>query len=428
VADATKLMIISSDGHVGALMADYRPYLEERYHSDFDRFLVDWNDRGSRNFDRPALMMRLDPESVDEWSEKMVDTHRIDGFTDPRRRLKELDNEGIAAEVLFPDFGLPFELYSMTLASAVGAKQRDEEYKQAGMRAFNRWVADFVSVASDRFTGMAYISWQQDPEITIAEIRQAHESGLKGIVLPQFDLEKPLYHPDFDRVWSCIEEIGLIVNSHSAMSSTSNRAVYTPGVPHAACTVRLHLPESLFYTHNILSHLIWGGVLERHPLLKVVFTEQGSGWIAPTLQSMDYSYEGSYFRTDYREVIPNKPSEYFARQCFIGSSIFSRAEIAARNSIGLDKMMLGMDFPHHEGTLIEGTAAYLQATLGAEGVVLEEARQLLGGNAAEVFAVDPEVLLPVVARIGISAEDVLIPPSGDLFPRGDVHKPLSMTA
>ncbi|MGE3448434.1 MAG: amidohydrolase family protein [Microbacteriaceae bacterium] len=417
--------IISSDGHAGALMADYRPYLDPEYRDEFDDFLTEWNEKGSRNFDPPALRARLDAEYVEEWNEKMVVTGRIDGFPDAAVRLREVEREGIAAEVLFPDFGLPFELYSRTLASALGHPPLDEAHRRAAYRAFNRWVADYVSIAPERFAAMGIVSWH-DVDDAMADIRALPDLGLRGLVLPEFDLKLPLYHPTYEPVWSLIEELGLVVNSHSGLSSTSNHVIYTPGVPHPACAIRLWVPEAFFFTHNILNHLIWGGVLERHPSIKVTFTEQGSAWVPPTLVEMDYAYEGSYFRTDYKDVIRLRPSEYFARQCYIGSSIFSKAEVAQRHLIGLDKMMLGMDFPHHEGTLVQTTQEYLRATVGDAGVPRDEAHTLLCGNAAKVFGFDLAKLGPVAARIGLTWDDVLTPPSTNLFPRGDVHKPAAL--
>ena len=416
-------VIVSSDGHAGALMADYPPYIDPEYREEFDAFLGEWDQHGSRNFDRPALEVRLDRQWVDDWDKKMVITGRVDGFSDAERRLKEAEHEGVVAEVLFPDFGIPFELHSPAHAEILGIPPRDEEHKRAGMRAFNRWLIDYMSIAPERFAGMAAVSWQWDIDDAISEIRWAHSSGMKGIVLPQFDPEMPLYHPDFEPIWNTLEELGMVVNSHSGMSSTSNRPVHTPGLPHPACAFRLRIPEYAFYVHNILSHLIWGGVLERHPNLKFVFTEQGTGWVVPELQGMDYACDGSFFRTDYRDVIRLKPSEYFQRQCYVGSSLFSQAEVELRHKIGLDKMMLGMDFPHHEGTLLETTQEYLRATLGASHVPVNEARTLLGLTAVDVFGFDLDRLVPVAQRVGLRPERVLSPPEQNLFPKGDVHKP-----
>jgi predicted TIM-barrel fold metal-dependent hydrolase len=344
------------------------------------------------------------------------------------RRLAEVEREGVCAEVLFPDFILPFAVLPQGLAAAArGVAPIDEEHKRAGNRAYNRWVADYVSVAPERFAPMAIVSWQGAVEDAVDDIRAAHAAGLRGMVLPAFDPDKPLYHPEFDPIWNLLDELGMVVNSHVGNSSTSNRPVRSPGIWHPAAGVRVQIPETAFNVHNVLSHLIWGGVLERHPDLKFVFTEQGTGWVLGELESMDYAYEGSYFRTDYKDFLCLKPSEYFQRQCFMGSSLFSEDEVAARHEVGLDKMMLGMDFPHHEGTLLETTEEYLRATLGASEVPLQEARQLLGLNAREVFDFDWNALVPVAERIGLQPEIVLTPPERNLFPRGDVHRPLSKT-
>ena len=418
------LVIISSDGHAGARMADYRPYLDAPFRDEFDLFLPEWDKHGSRNFDAPALRHRVDSDVVDDWSSQMVETGRLDGFFDPEARLREVEKEGIVAEVLFPDFGLPFDLYSPGLASALGYPPLDEEHRKAGYRAFNRWLSDYISAAPERFAGMAIVSWDNVDE-AVSEIRRARDSGLRGIVLPAFAPEMPLFHEQFEPIWNTVEELEMIVNTHSGLSSTSNRPIFTPGVPHSACNIRVHLPEFLFNCHNILSHLIWGGVCERHPNLKFVFTEQGSGWVVAALTSMDWTYEGSYFRSDFKTVIRSRPREYFDRQVFMGSSLFSLPEVEDRFEIGIDKMMLGMDFPHQEGTWFGGTREYLQATLGAANVPTSEARKLLAENASTVFGFDLERLLPIAERIGVLPEHVLAPPIEDLFPRGDVHRPVS---
>jgi hypothetical protein len=86
-------------------------------------------------------------------------------------------------------------------------------------------------------------------------------------------------------------------------------------------------------------------------------------------------------------------------------------------------MMLGEDYPHHEGTFHSGPADYLRATLGASGVPEREARAMLGETAASVFGFDAGALAPIAARLGLQAGDILRVPEDDLFPRGDVRKP-----
>ena len=262
-----------------------------------------------------------------------------------------------------------------------------------------------------------------DVDAAIKEIQWGKASGFKGILLSDFDEQRPLYHPDFAPIWSTIQDLELIVNSHSGQSSTTTRPIFTPGVPHPALGIRLFTSELFFYCHNLLNHFIWGGVLHAYPRVKVVFTEMGSSWVVPMLREMDYAYNGSYFRTDYHHTLPNPPSFYWDRQCHLGSSIFSREEIQLRHRIGIDKMMLGMDFPHHEGTLLETTKEYLRASLGWAKVPEPEARQMLGLTAVEVFGFDLPTLQAIADAEGHKPSDVLVPPAVDLYPRGDIHKP-----
>lgn len=418
------LLVISSDGHATARMRDYADYLDPAFREEFAEFCDVYDERGSHTFEERALSQRLDPYLVKEWRENVIDAGRLEGNFDPAKRLVELDREGVTGEVLIPDFGLPFELYSPLVAAMFGVPTRDQAHVDAGNEAYNRWLVDFYSYAPDRFAGMASISFA-DVDRAVAEIRWAHAAGLKGLMLPSFDERSPLYAPIFDPIWSVCEELGMIVNSHAGISATSNRWIasdYPP--PHPVCLGPLFVAQVEFFCRQVLDHMIWGGVLERHPNLQLVLTEQGSGWIPTKLAGMDYSYEGSYLRTDIRDVIRHKPSDYFARQCHIGASLLTRAEVAIRDRIGVDKMMIGVDYPHHEGTWNGGTQNWFQATLGANQVPEVDARKMLGENAAKVFGFDLDVLAPLAERIGPTTDEILTPPSADLFPRGDVHKPL----
>ena len=421
-----KALIISSDGHASAPMREYRQYLPVKYHEEFDSFCRLWDEKGGLPSETRAIVARFDPEEVERWDQEIVATGRIDGYGNMEARLAELDRQGIAAEILFPDFGRPFELKPL-VARLLGYSLRPE-LVEVGNAAYNRWLADFYSQAPDRFGAMAVASFA-DVDATVTEIRSAHEAGICGIVLPQFDDSAPLFDLRFDPIWATLADLGMPANCHVAISSITRWAPELVGVPHPAVAARVHIPLNFFFAHQMLGQFIWGGVLERHPDLQVVFTEMGSDWVVPELRSMDYILDGSWSRQDIRDFIRMKPSEYFARQCHLGSSIFSLAEVRARGEIGVDKMMLGMDFPHHEGAWAAAPGAltldYLQATLGEAGVPVNEAAQMLSGNIARLFKFDTSALQPVADRIGFSYKEILTRPTTDKFPRGDVHKPTS---
>ena len=408
-----------------AKMAQYRPYLPAAYHESFDSFLKFHAEYGSDLGigDPRSMRTKLDANVVEAWETNVIEKGRLDGISDPARRLEIMGAEGVGAEVLFPDFGLPFELPPRT-AQHLGYVRTDEQVR-VGATAHNRWLVDFCSTAPERFIGMAVINFD-DVDAAIAEIRWAKDAGLKGIVLPSFTEEVPLYDERHDPIWRTLAELEMPVNSHIATSMTTTRTFHMSTDPHIGCGMTIYQSELFFVTRQLLTHMIWGGVLERHPNLSFVMTEVGSGWVPGALDGMDYAYEGSYLPRDLQRVLRLKPSEYFERQVHLGSSIFSRFEIESRHQIGVHKMMLGMDYPHHEGTWAAGpgTLAYLQSTLGVGNVPPEEATQMLSGNAQRVFNLDGAALDIVRQNVGFTLRDVLTSPGEPLYARGDVNKPI----
>jgi predicted TIM-barrel fold metal-dependent hydrolase len=416
----SRITLISSDGHVAARMSDYRPYLDPAYLEDFDDFLVDYRKHGVVTTDSTNITNRLDPEVAAEWKEKVADTGRLEASWNPERRAAELDREGIAAEVLFQEFATPFLMSSPTHAATLKVAAPTDDQLSAGYRAYNRWLTDFRAFAPARWAPMAAISLH-DIDAAVKEIEAVKEMGFAGIALPALPGADRLYQPRYDRVWAALQEHELVVNIHVAIASTLPAYTEAPTLTSARAMVGADIFTGV---RNLLPTLIFGGVLERFPNLKVVFTETHSDWVLGALQRMDHSYERSDLRRDVRDVIPMRPSEYWNRQCYLGSSLFSRAEIAARQRIGVEKMMIGIDFPHSEGAWRHGTRNYVKATFGTEHVPASEARDMLGRTAASVFGFDLAALDSIADQIGLDEVDALTPPPVQPTYRGDLDRPL----
>jgi predicted TIM-barrel fold metal-dependent hydrolase len=416
----SRITLISSDGHVAARMEDYRPYLESQYLDDFEAFLVDYAEHGVVTTDETNIMNRLDPEAAAEWKEKVTDRGRLDASWSPERRAAELDSEGIAAEVLFQEFATPFLMSSPTHAATLNIAAPTDEQLSAGYRAYNRWLADFRSFAPERWAGMAAISLH-DIDAAVKELKAVKDMGFVGMALPGLPGSDRLYQDRYDPVWAALEQLDLVVNIHVAIAG----ALPAYSGARTLTSARAMVGADIFTSvHNLLPTLIFGGVLERFPNLRVVFTETHSDWVVGVLQRMDHSYERSDLRRDIRDIIPMRPSDYWRRQCYLGSSIYSRAEVAARHRIGVDKMMIGIDFPHSEGAWRYGTGNYVKATFGAEHVPASEARKMLGRTAAGVFGFDLAALDKLADRIGLDEADVLAPPDVQPQWRGDLDRPL----
>ena len=377
-------MIVSADCHGGAELFEYRGYLEQRYHEPFD----DW----ARDYAIPFEDLMGD-EGGRNW--------------DHARRLADLESDGIVAEVVFPNTIPPFYPEPSLKVQMPGATEGDLELRWAGLRAHNRWLADFCAAAPGRRAGIAQIMLH-DVEAAVGEVEWAAEAGLTGGILlpgapPGSGLE-PLYSPVYEPLWQACEDAGLPLNHHSGSA--------VPPLGDQPVDNVMFLLEVTWWAHRALWHLVFGGVLERHPGLQLVFTEQGTSWIPETLGTLDYffarmgSSAGSQEQEWGAEVVGKlslRPSEYWRRQCHVGSSFMRPAESALRHVVGVDKIMWGSDYPHKESSFPFSRAALRRTFAGIDAA---EVQEMLGGNAARLYRFDMARLAEVAARVGPTHEEI----------------------
>jgi len=393
--------VISADCHGGGAVLDYRPYLPSTLHDDFDAWLG--------TFDNPYDDLEGD-EGGRNW--------------DAERRLKELEADGIVGEVIFPNTIPPFFPQASLVHQPPAANAGDLERRWAGLRAHNRWLADFCAAAPGRRAGIAQILLH-DVDAAVDEIRWAKAAGLTGGVLlpgaPPGSGLAPLYAPDYEPIWSTCEELEMPINHHTG-SASPDYGDY----PEAKV---MFLIEATWWAHRTLWQLIYAGVMERHPQLSFVFTEQGTAWIPETLAMLDNYYArmssagGSQEHAYGAEVMTRlslKPSEYWARQCHVGSSFIRQQEVGLRAQVGVEKIMWGSDFPHKEGCW---PYSHEHLRLAFADVPVDEVRAMVGGNAARVYGFDLEALAPIAARVGPSIDDVARPLGIDEIPREGLRCP-----
>jgi predicted TIM-barrel fold metal-dependent hydrolase len=191
----------------------------------------------------------------------------------------------------------------------------------------------------------------------------------------------------------------------------------------------MFLLEVTWWSHNVLTNLIVGGALERHPNLQFVFTEQGTAWVPDFLGQLDYFFDrmrtavGSQEREWGLPVVEKmslKPSEYWARQCHIGASFMRPSEVPLRDRVGTDRIMWGSDYPHKESSHPFSKDAIRLSFAEVDPV---EVQMMLGGNAAELYGFDLDALRPIAAEIGPVVGEVARPLSPADFPEGSQKCP-----
>ena len=149
--------------------------------------------------------------------------------------------------------------------------------------------------------------------------------------------------------------------------------------------------------------LIWAGVFERYPNLRVVLSENRIGWVPATLDFLDHLYETPIF-ADVQDELPRRPSDYWASNFWVNASfLHAEGEAEARHRVGVDHLMWGSDYPHVEGTWPD-SADKLRVALA--GVPEPEATRILSGTASDLYGFDLDALAPIAARVGPTFDEL----------------------
>lgn len=193
--------------------------------------------------------------------------------TDPTKRGEEMQLDGVVAEVLYPTLGL----------GVFGID--DVELYEDACRAYNRWLAEYCSVDSERLLGIALLPCYR-PEVAIAELHSAKASGMRGAIVwqtPHPDLPFTSLH--YDPIWSVAQELQLPINVHVLTGFNYSRDSIQ-GNPLAGDERLRHIShyhgavnEKVACTVDTLFSFIFGGVLERFPGIRLVIVENEIAWL-----------------------------------------------------------------------------------------------------------------------------------------------------
>jgi uncharacterized protein len=330
--------IVDADGHVcepadlwekglPSAMADQAIRLRWNEATGYDECLVE--DRTAT--DRGLVGLGNAGESFDEFGKgRHYESLNPAGF-DPHERVKVLDAEGIDMAVLYPGLGL--KLGAITNAPLA----------VASCAVYNDWIAGFAAAAPDRLVGVGALALQ-DPVAAAAEVRRMPGMGLTaGFARPNAYNDKPLHSRSYDPVYEALCETGLPLAFHPAGLADmpgASRALghlMAPGTHHALILQ--------FDQQMTLSNLVYGGVLERFPELRVIVLECGGGWIAHWMDRMDEFLESYGWATPPLSL---EPSEYFRRQCWVSFDPGERTPGALAPLVGGDRLIWASDFPHSD--------------------------------------------------------------------------------
>jgi predicted TIM-barrel fold metal-dependent hydrolase len=339
---------VDGDGHVLEPPDLWQRYLEPRFRDRAPTIRVDDNGLEFLEIDgRPSKIVRAGMPAglgmMDRVAgyiyEREVKTglQYVDqaplGAMDPQERLQRLDLENIARVFLYP-----------TLSIFWIAECDDQELTQAYLRAYNRWIIDFCSDSGGRLIPIAQLSLD-DPEAAERELRRVARDGAAGVFVPPFQWSrKPLGDPAHDRVFAAAQECGLPIGIHPSLepkwTAPGRFGEYTSG----QYAFFLNVTAADGVRHAFTS-LFQYGVLEKFPKLRIAVLESGAGWVGYWLDRMDAVYVSPQ-GVLARQVMPDKPSHYFRRQCWISGDPDETSLAAIIPIVGADRFFWASDFPH----------------------------------------------------------------------------------
>jgi len=298
--------------------------------------------------------------------EELLASFNRPGFYDLDARMTDLDDDGIAMEIVYPQW-LMFYLH-----------HPDLEMREWLFKIYNEYLADLSKQSGGRFHGMG-IPTYWDSSKAAASIEHIARIGLKGAMLPVNAGNSPsgvkvnYATDDMDDMWAAAEDCNLTITYHIG----ENPHLEGPG------GVGAGLLATFIPFRRTLGDMIFGGIFDRHPRLKAVFAEAGINWIPGALQDAEMIVDSWGKFLDPK--IKHRPTDYWHEHCY---ATFMADEVGLDliDYIGADRVMWATDYPHNEGS--HGyTEKVVQNIVDRMGP--SNARKILGQTAIEVFGLNP---------------------------------------
>ena len=299
--------MIDSDGHILEPLTLWKDYLDPAYRDRAPKLVIDSDGKERLLVEEQVLGSQQGMggiggvgarQGVVSSATMKYEEGRPGGF-DPHKRIPDMDLDGIDAAFLYPSMGL--------FAGAV----HDPDLAAALCRAYNRWLADYCKPYPDRLFGIAMLP-MQSVEHAIEEMQFARqELGMRGgFMRPNPYNDRLIHDPVYEPFWSAAEELRFLDRLPRGRQQRHADGRHRPLRGPCRQHIISHTMEMMLACLSV----IWGGVVERHPKLRVGFLESGGGWVAPWLDRMDRHFDDQGFNDS---GLKTRPSELFQRNCWI---------------------------------------------------------------------------------------------------------------
>src|SRR4029453_15284875 len=331
--------VIDADGHVLEPPDMFDKYMDPAYRDRAPRLIVDTDGKErllieGRVLGSPkglGLLGAIGARDgvVADATMKYLEGRK--GGFDPHARVPDMDLGGIHAAFLSPSIGL--------FAGAI----QDPQLAAATCRAYNRWLAAYCRPYPDRLFGVAMLP-MQSIELAIEEMRYARKGlGMgRGFLRPNPYSGRMLHHRDYAPFWAEVQELDLAIGLHEGSGGGMPQVGVDRFTTRGARHIISHTMEMMLAAMSV----IWEGVCDRYPRVRIAFLESGGGWIAPWLDRMDRHFDDKGFNDSGLSM---RPSELFRRNCWISFEPVEGSLSVLADYIGPHKILWATDYPHPDG-------------------------------------------------------------------------------
>jgi predicted TIM-barrel fold metal-dependent hydrolase len=301
------------------------------------------------------------------------------GTGGPEQRVREQDQDGVDAEILYHTH--------QTMWRGI---REDAGYK-ALIHAFNEFLAEeYCAYAPERLIGMGLIP-DTNVDDAIAELEYCARAGLKGIMLRNFPNGKGYPLPEDDRFWAAALDLNIGVTAHSIFGGQGSGPTFKYTQQPGAGEVHTSGADPVGYVTRFstsmgrnMAQMMFTGVFERFPALRIYFAETQAGWLPHFLFQADDNYARTRFwgqRSFGLNPLPQPPSEYIHRHAVWGF-LRDPVGVALRHEVGVQNLIWGTDFPHQQGDWPNSRAVIEESFANVPD---DERYAMLAGNAIDFF-------------------------------------------
>jgi predicted TIM-barrel fold metal-dependent hydrolase len=318
-----------------------------------------------RPMDPPAGTLPA-PGHIFHKNQKLFKRHNERGWS-PQVQLDAMAEEGIDLAILYPSRGL----------NVLSIPNMEPQFAAALARAYNDWLYDFCQADPGKMIGAGMISPFNIAEAVAESERCVKELGFCAIFLRANVVNGRNWHdPDYEPLWAALESLNVPLGFHEANNSAARQAGEQFGYDFMLRHTFSHPFEQMYAVGSFCG----GGILDRHPKLRVAFLEGNCAWLPFLLWRLDEHWE--LYGDQWAPGLRNPPSYYFKRQCYASVECDEEPAKYAIDCIGNERLVFSTDFPHVDTKYPKAVERFLELPLGDE-----DKRKILWDNCAAYYGI-----------------------------------------